>query len=208
MPDLSFKINADTSGLKKGLEDARGQINRALGSIGGIGGLLTAGGVATADANGKARPGIAIFNDIRSTLAGAANDYRTTAGAAEILGRSVEDLYPFLRASDDQVAKVTQSAQEMGLVMSEEDVKATLAFAGSMQVAAAQGDALAQHLTGTLIPVLGNVAEAALNAWDMVSQLATVRNSRVTEEDSKIPFFGGVANEVGNLADLMFGRPT
>src|SRR5438034_6172969 len=145
MPDLSFKINADTSGLKKGLEDARGQINRALGSIGGIGGLLTAGGavagiekavsshverakdiaklaqlanssiaeaskllttgasfgvtsdkladalrnvaqaasrnpdlfkaigVATADANGKARPGIAIFNDIRSTLAGAAN---------------------------------------------------------------------------------------------------------------------------------------
>src|SRR5438067_655993 len=175
MPDLSFKINADTSGLKKGLEDARGQINRALGSIGGIGGLLTAGG-AVAGIEKAVSSHVERAKDI-AKLAQLANS--SIAEASKLLTTGAS-----FGVTSDKLADALRNV--------------------------AQADALAQHLTGTLIPVLGNVAEAAFSAWDMLSQLATTRHQfgSITEEDSKIPIAGGVANVIAGSMDILLGNKT
>lgn len=128
-------------------------------------------GISLEDAGGKARTGAELFDDVRNAIANGQGDFRTTAAAAKILGRSVEDLYPFLRASEQQVQKTTESLQAMGVVMSEEDVNAALTFAGSLKVAEMQGDALSRQLAGVLIPILGGVAEAAMVAGDMLGAL-------------------------------------
>jgi ABC-type transporter Mla subunit MlaD len=128
-------------------------------------------GIATEDASGKSRTAIDIFNDVRRAVSEGGNDYRTTTAAAKIFGRSVADIYPFLRASEEQVKATTERLQEMGVVMREDDVDAALAFAGSLKVAEMQGQALSSQIAGVLIPILGGLAEAAMTAGDMLGAM-------------------------------------
>jgi hypothetical protein len=243
VPDLSFRVGADIGPLRRAIGDARREITRGLGSIGGIGGLLTGAGlaagatkavtdhverakdiaklaqlanasiaeaskllatgqvfgvtsdkmadalrnvtqvassqpdlfkdigVATEDASGKSRQAIDIFNDVRRAVSEGGNDYGTTTAAAKIFGRSVSDIYPFLRASEEQVKATTERLQQMGVVMSTDDVDAALAFAGSLKVAEMHGQALSSQIAGVLIPILGGLAEAAMVAGDMLGAM-------------------------------------
>lgn len=165
-------------------------------------------GVALTDTEGKARRNIDIFTDVRRTLSAGANDYRTTAAAAKILGRSVEDLYPYLRASEAQVQSVSEAAQTMGLVMSEENVKAALEFAGSMRLAGAQADSFVGSIIAKVLPWLTRVIDESLKVTDRIGASKDRRTWRITEEDSKIPVIGGIANLIGNAADAAFGVPS
>lgn len=278
MPDLNFRIGADIKPLQNAISQARNEITRGLGSLGGVGGLLTGAGVAaglqkavtdhveqakeiaklaqlanasiaeaskllatgnqfgvtgdamatamkkvssaaanqpelfkaigvaTEDANGHSRRAIDIFTDLRSALSNGANDYKTVAAATQVLGRGVEDLYPLLRASDAQVQAVAASAKDMGLVMSEDDVAAALAFAGSMKVAEAQGNAVQQMIAVNLIPKLGDLAEAAFTAGDMLGALFNTANQGSSIKD--VPILGGLSNFITNSIDALAGNPT
>jgi hypothetical protein len=278
MPDLTFRIGADIKPLQKAISQARSEISRGLGSIGGIGGILTGAGiaaglqkvvgdhvqhakeiaklaqlanssvaeaskllatgeqfgvtedkiavamqhlskaasgqpelfkaigVATEDASGNSRRAIDIFGDVRKVLSEGGNDYRTTAAAVALLGKSVEDIFPMLRASEAQIQAVAEQAAALGLVMSEEDVKATLAFAGSMKVAEAQGSALARMLATSLIPTLGDAAEAAMTAWDVLGALRNTANDKSAVKDWAV--IGGLSNLITNSIDALAGTPS
>lgn len=279
MPDLNFRIGADIRPLQNAINQARQEITRGLGSIGGVGGLLTGAGVAaglqkavtdhvqrateiaklaqlanasiaeaskllatgeqfgatgdamatamkkissaaanqpelfkaigvaTEDASGKSRSAIDIFGDLRKQLSEGANDYKTNAAAAAILGKGMEELYPFLRATESQVQAVAAQAGAMGLVMSTEDVAAALAFAGSLKVAEAQGNAVSQMIAQTLIPKLADLTEAAFTAGDMLQQLFSTPAAH-TGGVQGIPIISGLINGVSNIADILGGNPT
>lgn len=276
MPDLSFRVNADIRGLKNAMADARREVSRGIGSLGGAGGLLTGAGLAAGatkaitdyverakdiaklatlakasiaeasqllatgeqfgvtgdkisdalrnvsqaasstpelfkaigveleDANGKGRRNIDIFTDVRNVIANSQGDFRTTAGAAKILGRSVEDLYPFLRASEQQVQKVAKATQDMGLVMSEDAVRGALAYGASLQAAEAQGQSLVRQMVGSIIPALANVTEAAMTAGDMIGALFSTPN----KGQQGIPIISGLSNFVTGVVDTLAGNPT
>jgi hypothetical protein len=278
LPDLNFRIGADIRPLQSAINQARREITRGLGSIGGVGGLLTGAGVAaglqkavtdhvqrateiaklaqlanasiaeasrllatgeqfgatgdlmaaamknvasaaatqpelfkaigvaTTDATGAGRRNIDMFNDLRKVLSTGANDYKTVAAATDILKKSTGDLYPFLRATETQVQAVAAAAADMGLVMSEDDVAAALAFAGSMKVAEAQGSALSQMIATALIPKLADLTEAAFTAGDMLQQLFTQAPKGGLLND--VPILGGLQNFVTNSIDILAGNPT
>jgi hypothetical protein len=162
-------------------------------------------GVATEDVNGKSRRAIDIFGDVRRVLSEGGNDYRTLAAAQALLGRGSEELWRYLTASEERIQSTTEAAAAMGMVMSEDDVKATLAFAGSMKVAEAQGNSLTRMLAQNLIPKLGDLTEAAMTAGDVLGALVTVNPGSSIKD---VPILGGLDNLISGIGDALGGKPT
>lgn len=111
-------------------------------------------GISLRNADGSARPLIAILLELREKLAGSRQDAAAMQLAQELLGRSSGDLRRFLFATNEEIAHTVELVSSSSKVLGDEGVTENLAFAESVKRIEGSYAALANMIGGAVIPVL------------------------------------------------------
>lgn len=164
-------------------------------------------GVSTKDANGNIKDTSALFAEVSDRFAQYKDGAEKTALAVEIFGKSGAELIPLLNGGADGLAKMTEEAKSLGLVLDSETAVAAAALND-------QFDKLTMTVTGTLrqgtselIPTLSAIADYLLDASKnggmasaMFSGLKTILQA-VTVIGSDVAFtFKMIGGEIGVVA--------
>ena len=128
-------------------------------------------GINVRDANGNIKDQATLFNETLSALFKYENTTERLAVASKVFGRGAQELAPILNAGAQSVEELRQRAHELGLVMSDEAVDASVQF----------GD--------TLNDLIGSIKSAFFGAIQKVlPQLTEVVNKFIdaTKEGGKL----------------------
>src|SRR5690606_17446202 len=115
-------------------------------------------GVQVTDANGALRGGDEILNDLADAFAGMPDGAAKTAAAMELLGRSGSKMIPLLNGGADGIKALTDQAQALGLVVSDETARQAELFNDSIAVMAALSKGLGNQISANLLPVMSDLA--------------------------------------------------
>lgn len=89
---------------------------------GGAAEAFAALGINVVDSNGQLRDSQTVFGEALDSLGRMTNETERDALAMAILGKSAQELNPLIKAGSEGMAEMSQQAQAMGAVMSEEAV--------------------------------------------------------------------------------------
>lgn len=115
--------------------------------------------------------------------------------AVQLFGRGAQELMPLLNSSADTVDTLKQRAHDLGLVMSDEDVDAAVAFGDALDDLKKSWDALMMKLGAQLLPGLTN---AFLALADAVGSLSNKLTEALNTGDWS-GFFGELTKQIANL---------
>lgn len=116
-------------------------------------------GIALTNSEGKARPLIEVFNDVRELLAGSAHDARTMQVAEELLGGASEDLRKILFATNEEIRTAKNDVAGTSRVINEEAIVATDKWEQSTKRLEDRWRDFIAGLSMRAIPVIGDVIE-------------------------------------------------
>jgi hypothetical protein len=120
-------------------------------------------GVVTRDLNGHIRDMNELFPETIKALQNIENPIERNQAAMQIFGKSVSDLAPILSLSNKQFDEMRKRANDLGLVMSENDVKAANEFGDEVKKLQVQLNSVINKLGASLIPVLLNTLLPIIN---------------------------------------------
>lgn len=89
-------------------------------------------GISVKDANGNIKDQGTLFNDTLTALFEYENTTERLAIASKLFGRGAQELAPILNAGSREIEKLRQRAHELGLVISDEAVSASVQFNDSL----------------------------------------------------------------------------
>ena len=89
-------------------------------------------GISVKDANGNIKDQGTLFNDTLTALFEYENTTERLAIASKLFGRGAQELAPILNAGSREIEKLRQRAHELGLVISDEAVNASVQFNDSL----------------------------------------------------------------------------
>lgn len=131
--------------------------------------------------------------------------------AIQLFGRNAQSLMPLLNSSADELDGLRQRAHDLGLIMSDEDVDASVAFGDALDDLNAVWGALKQKFGAQLLPGFTKGIVAAANALGRITNAVsdafktgdwkTVFKT-LTEEISN--FIPGIIDTVVNIATGLF----
>lgn len=162
-------------------------------------------GIALTDSEGKARSVFDIFMDVRRVLAESSGDAATLTVAQELLGRSYQQLLPFLNATEEELRAISQAALDAGIIMSGPAQVAAEQLANAQVGLQVALQSVAQTIAQNVIPMLAEMTEHAAVAIDTLAALANTPHANVSQGT---PFFSGLANVLGGAWDALTGNPT
>lgn len=126
-------------------------------------------GIEYKNQDGSLRSAKEVWADAIGALGGVANEADRDALAMNLFGKSAAELNPLIKAGTDELKRLGDEAKDMGIIMSDEAVKALGQFDDKMQVLDAStkglGNAIAiaaLPLMDSLITTVQNLAQAAL----------------------------------------------
>ncbi|MEL7608858.1 MAG: hypothetical protein AAGU74_05085 [Bacillota bacterium] len=200
MTDSMFK-------LTKSMDTARG-------GTGAQADAFKALGVSTTNADGSLKNSKQVWLDTIDALGRVTNETERDALAMQLFGKNAKELNPLIAAGSDELSRLADEANELGVVLSDESVTALGDFDDKMQRLKATGTALTQTLGAAVAPALGvladnlrvvatSVSEAIQTGdWnkvgDSVSAMLTDIGSRITNALPQIAEQG--AKIIGSLA--------
>lgn len=114
--------------------------------------------------------------------------------AVQLLGRGAQQLMPLLNSSADSVEELRQRAHSLGLVMSDEDVDASVAFGDALDDLNAVWSALKQKFGAQLLP---GFTRGLIGAANALGRITTALEKAFKEGDWK-GFFGAITEEISN----------
>ncbi|MFA9269201.1 MAG: hypothetical protein ACEQSX_00365 [Baekduiaceae bacterium] len=120
-------------------------------------------GVATRDAEGHARPMSAVLSDFANKFQSLPNGAEKTALALKVFGRGGADLIPLLNKGASGMAEMTAKAQEMGLILSGDQLKAVKDAKAAHRDFDAALDSLQVRIGSQVLPMLTGLTNAALS---------------------------------------------
>lgn len=109
------------------------------------------------DGRGQLRDANQVFDEAIDKLGRISNETERDALAMEIFGRSAKDLNPLIKAGGDELERLKQEAHEMGVVMSEDSVKAVGRLQDAMDRLNSAFDAAKNVLAEAFSPVLEEI---------------------------------------------------
>lgn len=115
--------------------------------------------------------------------------------AMQLLGRNAQSLMPLLNSSADSVEQLRQRAHDLGLIMSDEDVDASVAFGDALDDLNAVWGALKNKFGAQLLPAFTTGLIAAANALGRISN--AVEDAFVTGDWSGV--FSTINQEISSL---------
>jgi hypothetical protein len=121
-------------------------------------------GVKVTDANGSMRDTNKVLYDVANAFSRAKDGAGKVAFAIELLGKSGADAIPLLNKGAGAIRQLEEEGRALGATFTTESAEAASKFNKDLEKLRGTGGALAQTLTGSLVPGLSQVAEAMIEA--------------------------------------------
>lgn len=141
----AVNISKTLASVQKGADEAE----TAIGQL----------GVSMKKTDGTMRSTEDVLLDTIAALADMDDETARNAAANEIFGKSYQELAPLLNSGADGIRELMQEAEDYGMVMSDEAVKASADFTDSMTRLNGTITGVKNRLAGQLLPSLGDIAD-------------------------------------------------
>lgn len=128
-------------------------------------------GISLTDANGKAKSTEAVFEDVMKALADMEQGAERNALGNDILGKSYTELLPLLNAGSEGIQELKDRADELGIVMSEEAVKANVTFGDTLQDIKESFAGVVRGLTNSFLPMMQQFADFIVANMPMIHEM-------------------------------------
>lgn len=149
----------EAAALTKGLGVLNQQLADAQDTSKGVGKALAGFNISVTDVNGNLRNSDAVFQDAILALQGIENPALRSAAAAEIFGGKIaRDLLPALDDSSLSIEEAAKRARELGLVIGDEQLDASVAFVDGMDEIRRSLTAMKNRALGPVIEFFANTA--------------------------------------------------
>jgi len=146
--------HANTEVLNKGLMNLAVRIGYANDGLSTYVRAFEHLGIAYKNADGSARSAIDVFMDLADRFASGKISTMELYSALQVLGiRGGKELIPLLKLGREGIEKLMREAEELGIVMSEKNVKATKKFDDMLTKFKESLAGLGRAITTSLIPV-------------------------------------------------------
>jgi len=123
-----------------------------------------------------------LYTEVIKKLSGMKNESDRNIMASKLFGRSFSELLPILNAGSGEIERLMQEANDLGLIMSDEDVEAAREFGDAVDSLKAQFGAAFREIASQFIPIIKD---------DLIPFV----------KDNVVPVFKGFANGVKNVMD-------
>lgn len=171
-------------------------------------------GVQVKDNNGKFRSADDVFNDTIRSLQKIENPTQKMILANRLFGRSAAELRPLLNQEAQAVDDLRKKANDMGLIISDEDVKNSVKFKDTMDTFTRFFQAKFATVMMKLMPEFSNTLEEIIafskENQEIFDSIGTSFNWIVTKAlPTTIKFFIGIANvlqTIGGAVGTFIGK--
>jgi len=116
-------------------------------------------GISLVDASGNMRSAEDVMNDAILALSNMDESAERTAIATKLFGRAGMELGPLLNSGADAIAAMKQEAHDLGLVMSEDDVKAGAQLNDTLSNLKQSFSAIITRLGNALMPIVQKIGD-------------------------------------------------
>lgn len=157
-------------------------------------------GIDVTNADGSLRDSNEVYWEVIDALHDIDNEYDRDALAMRIMGKSAQDLNTIIEAGGEEFTKYMREAKEMGIVMSEDAVKALGAFNDKVQVLDANMDGLKNTASLVALPFLDVLATDGIRIMSEFSK-------GIQDADGDIGKMGdAIGATLGNIVNLIAER--
>jgi len=159
-----WKYAADQSGadiavLETGIKKLSDTMDAALKGNQAASEAFAALGVSLKNADGSARSVEAVFQDVMTALADMEQGAQRNAIGNDLLGKSYTEMLPLLNAGAQGMDELKNRADELGIVMSEDAIKANVQFGDTLADVKEGFASVFRELTTAFLPVLQKVLD-------------------------------------------------
>ena len=162
-------------GMKKLSDVMDGAANGSKANIDAFGKL----GISLDDLKNKSQEDI--FSEVMNALAEMPQGAERNALGNDLLGKSYTEMLPLLNAGADGMKDLKDRADELGLVMSEEAVKANVKFGDSMSDVKQAFGAVFMHLSNEFLPILNNFLDWVLAHMPEIQEIISIVFNVITK---------------------------
>jgi len=128
-------------------------------------------GISLTDANGKAKSTEAVFEDVMKALADMEQGAERNALGNDILGKAYTELLPLLNAGSEGIQELKNRADELGIVMSEDAVRANVTFGDTLQDIKESFGGVVRSLTNSFLPMMQQFADFIIANMPMIHDI-------------------------------------
>lgn len=159
---------ADLAGVNmEGFTGAMVKLNKALGeaSVGSAEQLASfrALGISVKDSEGNIRTADKVLVDLADKFSKMPDGVEKTAMAMKVFGKSGAEMIPFLNGGSAAINELITLAQDLGVVIGEEQAKKAEQFNDSLAVLSYAAKGAANRLAGELLPALNDLVGVAID---------------------------------------------
>lgn len=199
--------------VKKGVTTITSALNNMGNGVEGADDKFTALGVSLKDNEGNLKTTESVLLDTIGALANMDDETARNAAANEIFGRGYSELLPLLNAGADGIANLMQEAEDYGMVMSEDAVKASAEFSDSLTRLKGTFEGLKNSAMAEVLPALTQLIDGMslimsgdMSGTDKISSGIETLLGKLNEAIPRIvTFVGDVAMAVLEAAPEILG---
>lgn len=193
--DASQKTGLSTTAIQEWKYVAE-QVGATLSDVTGAVGMMTRGldtnketfkklGIELKNADGTFKSTTEIFNDTVLTLANMEDKTQRDQMAFKLLGRSAQSLIPILNQGTSGIKALTDEANNLGIVLSEDAIKNSDALGDSLLALKSSARGLGQSIVADVTPALNQLVRGftdfitqVLNARQQIAALESAQKSQ------------------------------
>ena len=203
-----LQFAASQSGVATaGLAASLARLNRSLSDAASRGGrpaeIFAQLGVATRDAEGGLRSADAVLMDLADVFQTMPDGAQKSAIALELLGRSGAQLIPLLNGGSEGIRALTEQAERLGLVISDEQAAASERFNDTIAALGGASRGAANTVSGELLPTLNEMSGLLLDVVENGESAKTMANVLSFALKSLATIAVAVGVTFGNLGRLI-----
>jgi phage-related protein len=136
--------------------------------------------IAIKDANGNFKDSEQLFYEAVDAIGAMEDETQKEIAAQELFGRSYQDIMPLINAGSDALREYTKEAEEMGYVLSTEQIAKLGEYDDLMQKTDAQMDILKRQLVTNFLPAFQTVGQGLS---EVMSEISTALADGFQPED-------------------------
>lgn len=178
---------ADIGKLEVGVKTLSGYMDDAMNGSKKATSAFEALGISVDDLRNTSQEDM--FEKVMASLGDMEQGAQRNAIGADLLGRSYTELMPLLNAGSGGMRELKDRADELGIVMSEDAVKANVVFGDTMDDLKSSFGGIARDLTNGLLPVLQGFIDFILANMPMIQEtIGSVFGAISTSVMGVLPF--------------------
>lgn len=184
-------IDVDTNTMAKGLQKIQSEQTKAIGSKKKYIQILGGEKIALKDANGEMKTTEQVFFEAIDAIGAIKDETKRNAAAQDLFGKSYAELKPLIDGGSEALRAYCQEAEDLGIVLSDDDVSALGEFDDEMNRFQANMEAAGKKLAVAFLPVTKDVAET-------LTELAQTISTALSD--------GFDDSDVDTILDAIFGK--